>query len=78
MQREVTKSITDLQAAIRDASKATKKAKKKTEDAAQMSDAARQARLFELERMMQAAAEKLDFETAIKLRQEWFTLRDSQ
>ncbi len=78
VQREVTKSITDLQAAIRDASKATKKAKKKTEDAAQMSDAARQARLFELERMMQAAAEKLDFETAIKLRQEWFTLRDSQ
>jgi excinuclease ABC subunit B len=72
VQREVTKSITNLQAAIAAASKTAKKAAKKD---AKLSESARNARLLELEQRMQAAAEKLQFEEAIKLRAEWYELK---
>lgn len=77
VKREVTKSITDMQAAIAQASKQNKK-RKKIEEEPLMNDSARQARIWELERMMQDAAEKLDFEKAIALRQEWYELTKDQ
>lgn len=71
VQREVTKSITKLQDAIANASNANKKkSKKKVEPVVDI-----HARLVELEGAMQAAARALDFETAIKLREEWHALK---
>jgi len=69
VKREVTKSIINIQAAIAKASKAGKSKKKpQTEQEVKL-------QLFELEREMQRAAEQLDFEKAIKLREEWRALR---
>ncbi len=39
---------------------------------------ARDQRIIELERLMHEAAERLDFETAIKLREEWMKLKASK
>lgn len=69
VKREVTKSISPLQSAIAQASK-TKKQKKQEREIADVPG-----RILELERLMNDAAEKFDFETAIKLREEWLNLK---
>lgn len=74
--REVTKSISNLQQAIAAASKAKKRsAKKVAKEAATgaTGDVAKQ--LIELEVQMQKAAEAMDFEKAIALRDEWIKLK---
>lgn len=68
VKREVTKSISKLQAAIAHASK-SKKQKKEIESVEAVT------RIKELEKEMLVAAEQLDFEKAIALRQEWFELK---
>ncbi|MGE0009857.1 MAG: excinuclease ABC subunit UvrB [Candidatus Babeliales bacterium] len=68
VQREVTKTITDLQAAIEAASKSNKSKKARE---ANMSDTDLHKRLVEIEVEMRTAAENLDFEKAIALREEW-------
>ncbi len=72
VQREVTKSISDLQAAIQAASKSNK-GKKALEVARTDEDLHK--RLVEIETEMRTAAENLDFETAIRLREEWRRLQ---
>lgn len=67
-QREVGKSISSMQKAISDASKMTQKAK--NFDISSAED-----RISQLEVLMQEAAEKFDFEKAIKYREEWFQLK---
>lgn len=71
VKREVTKSITDLQKAIAQASKHSAKKKKALPD----TPAEIEARLAEIEIEMSKAAEALDFEHAIALREEWFVLK---
>lgn len=67
VQREVTKSINKLQDAIANASNVNKKKSKKK---VEIPIAEIHARIVELEGAMQDAARALDFETAIKLREE--------
>ncbi len=72
VKRDVTQSITNLQKLIAEASKSKgkksdKRARKKAEDI--------ESRLIELETQMAESAEKLDFETAIALRDEWMQLK---
>lgn len=69
VQREVTKSISKLQQAIKAASM-TKKQKKQE---AILQDPTK--RIAELEVLMQKAAEEFNFEKAIELRQEWMDLK---
>lgn len=71
VKRAVTKSITPLQEAIAKASK-----HKKKEDAAlqKLSVSEREKLKADLEKQMVEAAEKLDFETAIALRDKWMKL----
>ena len=69
--REITKSITQLQHAIAKASKYTKK---NSENVAVLSVQEREQLKADLEEKMLDAAEKLDFETAIALRDEWMKL----
>lgn len=72
VQREVTKSISKLQAAVAQASEKKKgKRAKVALDPEQLAN-----RITELESHMQQAAEALDFEKAIALRQEWFDLKN--
>ncbi len=71
--REVTKSITSIQHAIAQASK--QKKNKKTELADTVNYEVIQKQLAQLEYEMQKAAESLDFEKAIALREEWFRLQ---
>jgi len=71
VKRDVTKSITNLQALIAQASKA-KKSKKKTK---KITTAVMQEQLVLLERQMQDAASSLDFEKAITLREQWHALK---
>jgi len=70
VQREVTKSISKLQEAVANAS--AKKTKKKTAtlDPVQLAQ-----RIEQLETEMQQAAEALNFEKAIALRQQWKELK---
>jgi excinuclease ABC subunit B len=72
VQREVNKSITNIQKLIAQASKANKK-----KGAVRAGDTSYdlQARIIELEMQMVAAAEQLDFERAIELRAEWRVLK---
>ena len=70
VQREVVKSISPLQERIKEAS-AKKSSKKKAQPT---SPEHRQKLLADLEFRMQKAAEDLDFETAIALRDEWLKL----
>jgi excinuclease ABC subunit B len=70
--REVTASISSLSADIAKGSKVLQKQKKKEE---KLSQAAALAKIAQLEIAMQQAAQKLDFETAIALRQEWLDLQ---
>ncbi len=74
VQREVKKSIGDLQSAIAAASKFNKK-KKKKDNLAMTGDLHKQ--LIMLEKQMKDAAANLDFETAIKLREQWKQLSGS-
>lgn len=68
VQREVTKSISKIQQAIKEASK-SKKQKKQEEYLKNPT-----ARIAELEVLMQKAAEEFNFEKAIALREEWMEL----
>ena len=70
VKREVTKSITDIQKAIAEASKYKSKKKQQLTDPAHI-----QERMAELEQLMQEAADNLDFEKAIALRDEWHQLQ---
>jgi excinuclease ABC subunit B len=75
VKREVTKSISNIQKAIEEASALGKKRKKEEKRAqAELSEREKQARIIELEKLMQSAAQNLDFELAIKLRNEWQAL----
>ncbi len=71
VKRDVTKSITNLQALIAEASK-SKKSKKQAKGAIK---ATTQEQLTLLERQMQEAANSLDFEKAISLREQWYELK---
>lgn len=73
VKREVTKSITNIQKLIADASKANKRSKKKKEALGSIEEI--KLRIVQLESEMAQAAEKLDFETAIALRSEWQELQ---
>jgi excinuclease ABC subunit B len=72
VKRDISKTITNIQAAIAQAS-ARKKAPKKI-----TSNEERLKRIIELETEMQQAAENLDFEKAIALREEWLELKNNQ
>lgn len=74
VKREVTKSISNIQKAIQEASK--NKAKKK--DKAEMEQKDIYMQLNQLEKLMQDAAKKFDFEKAIELRAEWLELKTKQ
>lgn len=76
VKREVTKSITNLQKLIADASKRGNKKRSDKRKRSQAKDV--ESRLIELETLMAEAAEKLDFETAIRLRNEWIELKAEQ
>ena len=76
VKREVHKSIVNIQELIAQASKSKKQ--RKAED--QEKSAATQnpaTRIMQLEELMQQAAERLDFETAIALRAEWQQLKQT-
>ncbi|HEV2916129.1 MAG TPA: excinuclease ABC subunit UvrB [Candidatus Babeliales bacterium] len=77
VKREVTKSIAPLQEAIALASKG-KKSKKMTSDETELKVTDIHTQLIELETRMKLAAESLDFERAIALREEWYKLKKSQ
>lgn len=68
VKRDVTKSISNLQAAIAQASKGKKKKKK-------LAPQEHAKRLVELENAMQEAAANLEFEKAIILREQWLELQ---
>jgi excinuclease ABC subunit B len=70
VKRDVTKSISKLQAAIALASKGKKTGKKQFQTIEEVVD-----RISKLEEEMQEAAEAFNFEKAIALRQEWFDLK---
>lgn len=70
--RDVTTSISALSADIAKGSKSLQKQIKKEQ---KLSDAERLKKIAQLEIGMQQAAQKLDFETAIALRQEWQKLQ---
>jgi excinuclease ABC subunit B len=71
--REVTKSIVGLQLGKTSAKKGQRAHKgKKT----QLTYSQKEGRIIELEGLMQEAADKLDFETAITLREEWLALKN--
>jgi excinuclease ABC subunit B len=72
VRREVTKTITSLQEAIAQASKA-RKSKKGVLEKEKSTDI--HMRIVELETAMRMAAEALDFERAIELRKEWHRLK---
>lgn len=74
VKREVTKSITALQQGIADASKGGKKKIQRESEQPKNAPSIQQ-QLVLLEQQMQDAADRLDFETAIKLRNEWYELK---
>lgn len=69
VRREVTKSISKLQEAIKKASKNYKEGKREA------SKSELQKQLAELEYEMRKAAEEMDFEKAIQLREQWLELQ---
>ncbi len=71
--REVTKTITSLQSAIAQASKRKKKSDEQTLTPQEL-----QKKLADLEYEMRKAAEALDFEKAISLREQWLMLQKKQ
>jgi excinuclease ABC subunit B len=72
VRREVTKSITSLQQAISQASKRKKK------DDKVLTEPELQKNLADLEYEMRKAAENLDFELAIALREQWLELQKTK
>src|SRR5579872_3865111 len=74
--REVSKSISNIQHAISEATK-TKKVTTKIFEPHEAPEETRpiDLQLADLERMMQEAAEALDFDRAIQLREQWFALQ---
>lgn len=74
VKREVQTSISSVHKAILEASTARKNQKEKVK---RMNQDEKMRRIIELEYEMQKAAERLDFETAIKLREEWQELKKS-
>jgi len=74
VQRDVTKSIVNLQEAIAQASKRKPK-KQKVQEIEILESGDVHTQLIMLERDMQYAAEKLDFEKAIRLREQWYELK---
>ena len=75
VKRDVSKSIVNIQELIAQASKSKKDKKSKTATVETPQDITQ--RILQLEELMQQAAEKLDFETAIALRAEWQQLKKS-
>lgn len=73
VKRDVVKSIVNIQEAIAEASK--RKKKKKTAEETQTTPNDLGARMLELEAEMREAAEAFDFEKAIALREEWYSLQ---
>ncbi len=81
--REVKQSITGIQQDILHASsefkkaenKLTKQKEKESQSVQSLSESQRLEKIVQLEAQMQQAAQKFDFETAIKLREEWQKLR---
>jgi len=73
VKREVVKSIANIQHAIAQASE--QKRSKKKQALAQMTPEQVEQRMVQIEQEMQEAAERLDFEKAIALREEWFNLK---
>ena len=73
VERRVTKSISQLQHAIEQASKSNKKGAKKQQK--QQQETSVQDRIAELESAMQEAANNFEFEKAIQLREEWQQLK---
>lgn len=71
VKRDVVKSITDIQKAIAQASEARRSKKQ----VVKLSPQEMKARMVDLEQHMSDAAESLDFEKAIALRDEWFDLK---
>ena len=71
----MTKSISDMQQAIAQASKMNKKTQKVEKKVEEKLPSDVQKRIIELEDLMQKAAEKFDFEKAIALRVEWMELQ---
>lgn len=74
VKRDVVKSIVNIQELIAQASKSKKKKLAEQTTAVQAHDGLN--RIIELEKQMQQAAERLDFETAIALRTEWQQLKE--
>ncbi len=70
VKRDVVKSIVNIQEAIAKASAQKRAKKKKTQETIDIP-----ARIIELEKLMQEAAENFDFEKAIALRDEWLRLK---
>jgi excinuclease ABC subunit B len=73
VKRDVIKSIVNIQELIAQASKSKKEKKADKMNNVDTHDVAQ--RIVQLEALMQEAAEKLDFETAIALRAEWQKLK---
>lgn len=71
VKREVSKTITDIQKAIAQASE-RKRSKKQ---ATQLTPEQAKIRIVQLEGLMKTAAEELDFEKAIGMRDEWIQLK---
>lgn len=71
VKREVSKSITDIQKAIAQASEQKRSKKKQLASSPEKA----KARMIELEELMKVAARDLDFEKAIALRDEWMQLK---
>jgi excinuclease ABC subunit B len=70
VKREVTKSISNIQHAIAQASKSKKQKQKEAQSTEDV-----MAQIALLERQMQEAAERFDFEKAIALRAQWMELK---
>lgn len=75
VQREVTKSIAPMQQAIADASAARKRSKKEADKKRAEQPERLAEQLLALEEKMKQAAQDLDFERAIALREEWKRLQ---
>jgi excinuclease ABC subunit B len=75
VKRDVVKSIANIQEEIAKASAAQRAKKRTAKDAAQVSQDIVLRKLVDIEKAMFDAADRLDFEAAIALRQEWYTLK---
>lgn len=75
VKREVVKSIGNIQEAIAKASAAKRSKKKQAQDEREKVGFNPELRSIEIEKLMQEAAEALDFEKAIALRAEWMALK---